>query len=53
MFYFANLLRTSALETAFQIALRDCSEEEREKPGHIGVFATKSRYVVRTSKYHC
>ena len=27
----------------FRIALRDYSKEERENPGYIGIFATKTR----------
>ena len=30
-------------ETASQIALRDCSEEVREEPRYIGVFAEKEQ----------
>ena len=43
MFYSADLLRTSAQDTASQIVLTDCSEEEREKPGYIGIFAKKKK----------
>ena len=41
MFYWADFLRPQAQEAASQITQRDCSEEVREEPGYIGVFATK------------
>lgn len=37
-FYLGILLRTTAQETAFHIALRNHSKEEREEPGCTGVF---------------
>ena len=43
--YSGTLLRTIAWETASQIALRDCSEEEREEPGYTGVFAEKKHLI--------
>ena len=39
---FSRLPEDLALKTTPQIALRDCFEEVREEPGHIGVSA-KSR----------
>ena len=42
MLYSGTLLRTTAQETAFQIALRNCSEEVREQPEYIEVFAEKT-----------
>ena len=41
MLYSGTLLRTIAQEIASQIALRNYSEEVREEPGDIGVFAEK------------
>ena len=50
------------METASQIALRNCCKEVREEPGYIGVFAKKKKQkkkpkkqppknqIVRTSK---
>ena len=29
--------------TQLSVALRACSKEVREEPGHIGIFATKTR----------
>ena len=43
-------MRTAALETVFQIALRNCSEEAREG-GHIGRFPTKERYLGKSKEY--
>ena len=43
MFYSGTLLRTTAWETASQIALRNCSKEVREKPGYIEVFTGKKK----------
>ena len=40
MFYLADFLRTSSLGHN----ILDNSEEIREEPGYIGVFATKTRY---------
>ena len=34
LFCLGSLLRTIAWETAFQIALRNCSKEVREEPGY-------------------
>ena len=39
MFYLADILRTLAQKTDSQRTLRDCSEEVKEEPGYIGVFA--------------
>ena len=39
--YSADFLMTQAWKAASQIALRDCSEEVREKPGYIGVLQQK------------
>ena len=39
------------MEMSSQIALRDCSEEVREEPGYIGIFAIKKHDG--TSKDHC
>ena len=44
MLYLTDLLRTQARETAFQIALRDCSKEVREKPGYRN-FCNKNQVV--------
>jgi len=41
MLYLTDLLRTQARETAFQIALRDCS---KEKPGYRN-FCNKNQVV--------
>ena len=38
MFYLTGFLRTQAREAAFQVALRDCSQEAREESGYIGVL---------------
>ena len=43
MFYSVNILRTSARETASQIALRDCFDEIREEPEYKGVFEKKDQ----------
>ena len=48
MFYLLDLLRTMAQGTASQIALRDCSEEVREEPGYIGVFAKTKQNKQKT-----
>ena len=46
MFYLADMLRTSAQETASQMPLRDCSKEVKEEPGCIRVFVkTNPRYL--------
>lgn len=48
MFYLADMLRTSAQETASQMPLRDCSKEGKEEPGFIRVFVktkTNPRYL--------
>ena len=51
MLYSMDLPRTQARETAFQIALRDCSKEVREKPGYRS-FCNKNQ-VVGTSNNYC
>ena len=43
MSYLADKTEDLNLGQASQIALRDCSEEVREEPGHIRIFATKAR----------
>ena len=43
MSYLADKTDDLNLGQASQIALRDCSEEVREEPGHIRIFATKTR----------
>ena len=43
MFYSVNILRTSARETASQIALRDCFDEIWEEPEYKGVFEKKDQ----------
>ena len=43
MFYSGILLRTIALETASQVAGRNCSKEVREEPGYIEVCAEKMK----------
>ena len=53
MFYSVNLLRTTAQETASQIALRNCSQEVREELGYIGIFAVKQTNCGSTSKDYC
>ena len=51
MFYSRTLLRTLAWETASQIALRNSSDEVREEPGYIGVFAeNKTKHVAEHQK---
>ena len=45
MFYLAKV-RTYAWDAASQIALRHCSQEVREETGYIGVFSTKTRYLI-------
>ena len=51
MLYSVNLLRTLAWDTAFQIALRECSKKVREKPGYIAVFAEeKKKHVFKHHK---
>ena len=35
-------MRTAPLETAFQIALRNCSEEVRGEPGYIGILKQRT-----------
>ena len=53
MFYSGTLLRTIAQETASQIALRNCSKEEREEPGYTGVFTgKKAKTKTTTTKTH-
>ena len=42
LFYLVDLLRTQAWQAASQIALRVCSEEEREETGWIGVLPQNS-----------
>ena len=41
MIYWGDFLKILTWLTASQIALRNCSEEVREEPGNIGVFAEK------------
>ena len=43
MCYSRTSLRTVALETASQIALRNCPREVKNEPGYIGVFAEKTK----------
>ena len=43
MSYLTDKTEDLNLGQASQIALRDCSEEVREEPGHIRIFATKTR----------
>lgn len=43
MFYLGTLLRTVALETASQIALRNSCKEVKEDPGYIDVLLGKSK----------
>ena len=45
MFFGVTLLRTTAWETASQIALRICSKEVREESSYVGVFAEKNNVV--------
>ena len=47
MFYLGTLLRTIARDTAFQIALRDCSKEAREEPGYTRALLKKTHVVKR------
>ena len=46
MFYLGNLLRTIDGETASQTALRTCSKEVREEPGHTGVVCWKKHQKI-------
>ena len=41
MFYSTDILRTSGLGDTI-LTLRDCSKQERRRPGYRGVFATES-----------
>ena len=52
MFYSEDFLKTYAWKRALQMVLRYCSKKVKEKPGYIGVFATKNQ-VVATSKDYC
>ena len=51
MFYLSTFLRTITGETAFQIALRNSSEQVREEPKYIWVFAeNKTEQAVEHQK---
>lgn len=51
--YSETLLRTVAGKAASQISLRNCSKEQRQDPGYIGVFAKKKKTCRQTSKDYC
>lgn len=50
MLYSESLLRTVAWETAFQMALRNCSNEAMKEPGYTGDFAEGKKNVVAHQK---
>ena len=46
---FEALLRTITWESAFQLALRNCSKEVKEEPGYSGIFTGRKKKLMQSN----